>query len=83
VLRVHYRPPESLPPHHRDFPAREAVPDHMPDHLHMRDTRFLWLMVAGYLLTMLGGIILLQAISPVTRTMIHSTETADVQVIRK
>ena len=76
MLRVHYRPPETLPPHHRDFPAREVV----PDHLHVRDSRLLLLMVAGYLLTMLGGVVLLHALSPVSLTTIHPTETADVQV---
>jgi hypothetical protein len=76
MLRVHYRSPEALPPHHRDFPPREAV----LDHLHVRDTRFLLLVVTGYVLTMLGGVVLLNALSPVTRTTIHSTETAYAQV---
>ena len=76
MLRVHYRPPEMLPSHQRDFPPRE-VPG---DLLHVRDTRFLLLMVFGYLVAMLGGIVLLTALSPVTQVTMHHTETADVKV---
>jgi hypothetical protein len=75
VLPVHYRPPEMLPPHQRDFPPRERA----PDHLHVRDTRFLLLMVFGYLVAMLGGIVLLTALSPITHVTTHPTDTADVK----
>jgi len=58
VLRVHHRPPETLPSHQRDFPGRGKA----PDILHLGDTRTLLLMVAGYLMAMLGGIVLLAAL---------------------
>ena len=76
MLRVHYRPPEMLPSHQRDFPPREQA----PDLLHVRDTRFLLLIVFGYLVVMLGGIVLLTALSPVTHVTTHQTETANVKV---
>ena len=76
MLRVHYRPPEMLPSHQRDFPPREQP----PDPLHVRDTRFLLLMVLGYLVVMLGGIVLLTALSPVTHVTAHHTEAADAKV---
>ena len=76
MLRVHYRPPEMLPPHQRDFPPRDTP----TDHLHVGDTRFLLLMVAGYVLAMIGGIILLHAFSPVTHATLHIMDTADVKI---
>ena len=76
MLPVHYRPPEMLPPHQRDFPPRERA----PDHLHVRDTRFLLLMVFAYLMAMFGGIVVLHALSPVTHETTHPTEAADVKV---
>ena len=76
MLRVHYRSPETLPSHQRDFPAQPAA----PDHLHVRDTRFLLLMVTGYVVVMLGGVVLLHALSPVTLATIHPAGTADVKV---
>ena len=76
MLRVHYRPPEMLPPHQRDFPPRDAA----PDILHVRDTRFLMLLVTGYILAMLGGVILLHALSPVSHATVHPLDTADVEV---
>ena len=79
MLPVHYRAPETLPSHHRDFPTRDKA----PDPLHVRDTRFLLLMVTGYVLAMLGGVALLHALSPVTQATIHPTEAADVQVTRR
>ena len=89
MLRVHYRPPELPPSHQRDFPPLEQASDLLlhvrnteqaPDPLHARDTRFLLLMVFGYLVAMLGGIALLTALSPVTHVTTHHTETADVKV---
>jgi hypothetical protein len=65
-----------LPSHQRDFPPREQA----PDLLHVRDTRLLLLMVFGYLAAMLGGIVLLTALSPLTHVTMHHTETADVKV---
>lgn len=76
MLPVHYRPPETLPPHQRDFPTRHKA----PDILHVRDTRFLLLLVTGYVLTMLGGVVLLHALSPVTQATTHPTEEVDVKV---
>ena len=76
MLLVHYRSPETLPPHQRDFPPGEWP----PDPLHVRDTRFLLLMVFGYLMAMLGGIVVLHALSPVTNETTHPTEAADVKV---
>ena len=75
MLRVHYRPPEMLPSQQRDFPPREAA----GDPLHVRDTRFLLLIVFGYLVIMFGGIVLLTALSPVTHVTKHHTEAADVK----
>ena len=58
------------------LPAARAA----PDLLHVRDTRFLLLMVAGYVLAMLGGVVLLHALSPVSHATMHPSETADVKV---
>jgi hypothetical protein len=57
-----------------DFPPRESV----PDLLHVRDTKFLLLMVTGYVLAMLGGVVLLHALSPVSYVTTYITP--DVQV---
>ena len=37
-------------------------------------------MVAGYVLAMLGGVVLLHALSRVSHVPTHITETADIQV---
>jgi hypothetical protein len=79
VLPVHHRPPETLPSHQRDFPSRGKA----PDILHVRDTRTLLLMVAGYLMAMLGGIVLLAALSPVTQSTMHVTEVRDAKASDK
>ena len=70
------RPLETRSHAQHDFPPRESV----PDLLHVRDTKFLLLMVTGYVLAMLGGVVLLHALSPVSHVTTHITETADVQV---
>ena len=77
MLRVHYRPPELMPPHQRDFPARDSAPE-VADALHVRDTRFLLLMVTGYLMAVLGGVVILNMLSPVTHATIP-TEAANVK----
>ena len=79
MLRVHHRPPELLPPHQRDFPPRETTVPELSDTLHVRDTRLLMLVVTGYVLSMLGGIIVLHALSPVSHATIHPSGTADVK----
>jgi hypothetical protein len=76
VLPVHYRLPETLPPHHRDFPPRDRV----PDPLHVRDTRFLLLLVFGYLVAMLGGVVVLNVLTPATQATMHPMEAADAKV---
>ena len=58
MFRVNYRPPESLPLHQRDFPPRPAFrardAGRRDDGSHQ-----LALMVALYIVAMLGGLILL------------------------
>jgi TolB-like protein len=67
--------PETLLSHYRDLPTRDRV----PDLLHVRDTRHLLLMVTSYVLAMLGVVVLLNALSPVTQVTTRPTETADVK----
>ena len=63
MLRLNHQSPEMLAPHPQIFPARNRVPE-VPDALHVRDTRFLLLMVTGYVFVVLGGVFLLNVISP-------------------
>ena len=55
MFRINYRPPESLPHHQRDFPPRNGSAEIRG----AEGSRELGLMVAGYLVALLGGIILL------------------------
>jgi hypothetical protein len=55
MLRVNYRLPEQMPTHQRDFPRREQLYE-VPS---AAGSRSLALMVAGYLVAMFGGIVLL------------------------
>jgi hypothetical protein len=54
MLRVNYMLPEKMPVHQRDFPRREL--DELP---RSNDSRGLALMVAGYLVALFAGILLL------------------------
>ena len=55
MFRVNYLPPEQMPAHQRDFPHRPQL-DELPG---PADSRGLGLLVAWYLVAMIGGIILL------------------------
>jgi hypothetical protein len=76
VIPVHDRSPEMPPREQRKFPSQEGV----PDTLHVRDTRFLLLIVFGYLAAMLGGVVVLNVLTPVTQATMHSTEIVDGKV---
>jgi hypothetical protein len=54
MLRVHYRPPESLPPHQRDFPSRKTSGE-IPG---AEGSNQLALLVAWYLVALIAGIVL-------------------------
>jgi hypothetical protein len=75
MLRVHYRAPESLPSHQRDFPPRRASRE-IPG---AEGSYQLSLMVAGYLVALLAGIVLL---GHLTATTIPNTATAETIVGR-
>jgi hypothetical protein len=55
MFRINYRTPESLPHHQRDFPSRKGAGE-LPS---AEGSRELGLMVTGYVVALLGGIILL------------------------
>ena len=55
MFRVNYLPPEQMPAHQRDFPHRPQL-DELPGAV---ESRGLGLLVACYLVAMIGGIILL------------------------
>lgn len=55
MFRINYRPSESLPHHHRDFPPRNGSAEIRG----AEGSRELGLMVAGYLVALFGGILLL------------------------
>ena len=55
MFRVNYLPPEQMPAHQRDFPHRPQL-EEFPD---AADSRGLGFLVAWYLVSMIGGIILL------------------------
>ena len=58
MFPVNYRPPEHLPPHHRDFPPRTPA-KHIEPHFHADGSGALALMVAFYLVAMFTGLGLL------------------------
>jgi hypothetical protein len=55
MLRVNYKRPEEMPSHHRDFPERY----HLEEPRAVSESQGLGLLVAGYLIAMLAGILLL------------------------
>jgi hypothetical protein len=60
MLRVNYLHPEQMPTHQRDFPRRERDELRRADQLRRaNDSRGLALMVAGYLVALFAGILLL------------------------
>ena len=56
MFPVHHRPPEHMPTHERDFPRRDGQYERAATD----GSRVLGLMVAVYILAMLGGIGLLR-----------------------
>jgi hypothetical protein len=58
MFRVNYLPPEQMPAHQRDFPHRPQL-EELPIAPGAADSRGLGLLVAWYLVSMIGGIILL------------------------
>ena len=75
MLRVHYRDPESLPAHQRDFPPRQA-PKQLPS---AEGSNGLALMVAWYLVALIVGIVLL---GHLTATTMPNAATAEAIVSR-
>ena len=75
MFRVHYRPPESLPPHQRDFPPRQASKE-LPG---AEGSNGLALMVAWYLVALIVGLVLL---GHLTATTIPNAATAETIVGR-
>ena len=73
MFRVNYRPPETLPLHQRDFPARGASEDSKV-HRRAEGSHQLALMVALYLVAMFGGIVLLGNLTASTTTSITTAE---------
>ena len=67
MYRINYLPPEQMPAHQRDFP-REGQAISTAD-----GSRMLGLMVAWYLVAMLGGILLLFLTTPAPKTSIATT----------
>ena len=66
MFRINYRPPESLPHHQWDFPPRNGSAEIRA----AEGSRELGLMVACYLVALLGGIFLLGYLTtPATPTV--------------
>ena len=55
MFRINYLRPEQMPPHQRDFPPRQQ-PEELPG---AAGSSALALMIAGYLVAMFAGILLL------------------------
>jgi hypothetical protein len=71
MFRINYLRPEQMPPHQRDFPRREQL-EELPG---TAGSPALALMVAGYLVAMFAGILLLGYL---TASELPSTTTAAV-----
>ncbi len=56
MFRVNYLRPEQMPPHQRDFPRRDQLPE-LPG---AAGSRALVLMVALYLVAMFAGVLVLR-----------------------
>jgi hypothetical protein len=76
VVRINYRLPDDLPSHQRDFPPRYTTISAVH---HARDSKLLVLLVVGYLLALLGGIVLLGVLTPVSTTTIAATGETSTQ----
>ena len=65
MFPVNYLPPEQMPAHQRDFPRKPQL-EETPG---AAESRGLGLLVAGYLVAMIGGVILLGYLTaPVPRS---------------
>jgi len=73
MLRVNYRPPESLPLHPRYFPPRGASEDREVSR-RAEGSHQLALMVALYLVAIFGGIVLLGNLTASTTASITTAE---------
>ena len=71
MFPVHYRPPESLPAHQRDFPPRQAS----KERLGAEGSNGLALMVAWYLVALIAGIFLLGHLAATTGPNTATAET--------
>lgn len=76
MFRINYRLPDDLPFHQRDFPLGYTA---TPAVHHPRDSTFLGLLVVCYLLDLLGGIVLLRMLTPVSATTIAATGETSTQ----
>jgi hypothetical protein len=70
MFRVNYMRPEQMPPHQRDFPRRDQLPE-VPG---AAGSRALALMVALYIVAMFAGVIVLRYMTAPERP--HTTTAA-------
>jgi hypothetical protein len=75
MWRINYRRPESLPPHQRDFPPR-GLPDGREESRQADGSHQLVLMVALYVLAMVGGLVLLSNLTTPTNDIATAENTA-------
>ena len=69
MFPVNHLPPEQMPAHQRDFPARSDIAEQdVKRPLDPRASYDLVLMVACYLLAMFGGILVLGALTPIPQS---------------
>jgi hypothetical protein len=73
MFRVHYRPPEALPSHQRDFPPRQASKE-LPG---AEGSNGLALMVAWYVAALIAGIVFLGHLTATTIPQTATAETID------
>ena len=71
MFPINYRLPEQMPPHQRDFPPREEVASTEP----LGESRIILLVVAGYVLAMLGAIVVLRVLTPLPDYATAATAT--------
>jgi hypothetical protein len=76
MLRVNYLRPEQMPPHQRDFPRRDQLPE-LPG---AAGSRALVMMVALYLVAMFAGVLVLRYLTPsetpsITTAAVGATRT--------
>ena len=71
MFPINYRLPEQMPPHQRDYPLREEVAGTEP----IGESRIILLVFVGYVLAMLGGIVVLRVLTPLPNHATAATAT--------